>query len=306
MRRGRPCPRTPRVGTLLPNRELRPREIPRHGQRLTVALPQPPAVSGLTRPQGELSGSLRGLGAPQARGQGPPLRSGRAGPALASVPGPGARARTPSGKKAGLGPGDSERPSASPTSSWEDSTCGGRGQTRQEARRWSEQSAGAGGRRGQRVPGRGVPPVAVPAPRMAASLSLWLGQRAARSLEDGAAEATCRAPGWKPVQTAPRESVSSEPRVARGTAAAGGGRGQGASAEDVRHRACRALASGSDLCPRPAPPPPPPGVWTCAERSAGRRRGNGPVSPVPATARRRVRARSSESPVTQFPSSFCA
>lgn len=168
---------------------------------------------------------------PGDRGQGPPLRSGRAGPALASVPGPGARARTPSGKKAGLGPGDSERPSASPTSSWEDSTCGGRGQTRQEARRWSEQSAGAGGRRGQRVPGRGVPRVAVPAPRMAASLSLWLGQRAARSLEDGAAEATCRAPGWKPVQTAPRESVSSEPRVARGAARAevryGGGRGGG-------------------------------------------------------------------------------
>lgn len=84
----------------------------------------------------------------------------------------------------------------------------------------------------------------------------------------------------------------------------GGGRGRGASAEDVRH--LRGLGSGSDLCPRPAPPAPPPGVWTCAERSAGRRRGNGPVSPVPATARRRVRARSSESPVTQFPPSFCA
>lgn len=152
-----------------------------------------------------------------------------------------------------------------------------------------------------------VPRVAVPAPRMAASLSLWLGQRAAWSLEDGAAEATRRAPGWKPVQTAPRESVSSEPRVARGTAAAGGaGWGRGASAEDVHHRARRAPASGADLCPRPAPPAPPPGVWTCAERSAGRRRGNGPVSPVPATTRRRVRARSSESPVTQFPSSFCA
>lgn len=183
---------------------------------------RPPAAASCVGTHAAPGGAKRvttGTWGPPGQGPGaaPPQREGWAG--AGPVPGPGARARTPSGKKAGLGPGDSERPSASPTSSWEDSTCGGRGQTRQEARRWSEQSAGAGGRRGQRVPGRGVPPVAVPAPRMAASLSLWLGQRAARSLEDGAAEATCRAPGWKPVQTAPRESVEGAGRGGGGAGA---------------------------------------------------------------------------------------
>lgn len=53
-------------------------------------------VAGLTWPQGT---APRGLGAAQARRQGPPLRSEHAGPALASVPGPGAKARSRSGEE---------------------------------------------------------------------------------------------------------------------------------------------------------------------------------------------------------------
>lgn len=67
---------------------------------------RPPAAAscvGTHAAQGELSGSPRGLGAPQARGQGPPLLSGRAGPALALCPalGPGRGLRR--GRRPGLG-----------------------------------------------------------------------------------------------------------------------------------------------------------------------------------------------------------